>query len=317
MLTDQPPVCPTGTDAPAVFDYSELPPQDAEWLADKADKIRGYARLSALGALKIGNHLLEVRARLDDPERLQGGGYRCPFWRWVDAEFAWPRHSVRAFMQAAEAFAPLLTSDLADRFDASALYLLAAPDAPPAARAHALDLASAGQTVTNKTARAILHTVRRGEPPPLASLPDDRRKRLPGEHPEPATEDRAAELSEAIKRPRRWQECELDVRAWEAFAELNRAGDFALKPLKRGGRYRTTIFPTRGESAIVYTSNEHLRHHIIGAAAHVRRHLESSTPEFGPAHRKPLKSDVCVAPVATMPEAGESLQIQGDRRETA
>lgn len=101
-------------------------------------------RRTAADVIAIGDGLLAVKARLPHGQ----------FGPWLEAEFGWSEGHARRLMQVARAFGR--QSDHGDRFAPTALYLLAAPSVPEAARAEARTRAQAGEPITPAAARAII-----------------------------------------------------------------------------------------------------------------------------------------------------------------
>jgi modification methylase len=128
-----------------LFDYAALDPQTGALARQRAQEIQALLRRSAADIIAIGCKLAEVKAQLAHGQ----------FLDWLNAEFGWHRCTANRFMQVAEAFSSLEMSQIAT-FAPSALYLLASPSAPQAARAEALARAARGETITYSRARAIM-----------------------------------------------------------------------------------------------------------------------------------------------------------------
>lgn len=128
-----------------LFDYAALDPQTGALARQRAQEIQALLRRSAGDIIAIGRKLAEVKARLAHGQ----------FLDWLNAEFGWHRCTANRFMQVAEEFSSLEVSQFAT-FAPSALYLLASPSAPQAARAEALARAAGGETITYSRARAIV-----------------------------------------------------------------------------------------------------------------------------------------------------------------
>jgi Protein of unknown function (DUF3102)/Protein of unknown function (DUF5131) len=93
----------------------------------------------------IGDKLLAVKALLRHGE-----------WEaWLRQEFAWSVSSALKMMQVAERFKSVNLTDL--RLDVSALYLLAAPSTPTAARAEAVALAQEGTAMSVPQVKALIN----------------------------------------------------------------------------------------------------------------------------------------------------------------
>jgi hypothetical protein len=159
------------------FDYNELDPEDRKYVKDKVGVIRLLARQTAESVLHIGRHLIEVRQRL-----------KGRFLQWVETEFSWKKSNVYDMINAAEAFG--MASEIRNKFDASAMYVLAAPKTPPAAREYAIGLARDGEYITHRHAREIIDSLQPVPEPNNATA----RKILKGnptdtEHPDREPED--------------------------------------------------------------------------------------------------------------------------------
>lgn len=128
-----------------LFDYAALDSATGALARQRAEEIHGLLRRSAADIIAIGGKLAEVKARL-------GHGQ---FLEWLDAEFGWHRSTAYRFMQVAEAFAAVQISQF-EKFASSALYLLAAPATPLAARSEALARATQGESITYSLARALV-----------------------------------------------------------------------------------------------------------------------------------------------------------------
>ena len=98
---------------------------------------------TAQDIIDIGAKLAEVK------ERLGHGKFRS----WITAEFDWSHDTAINFMNVASAFGEMTKiSSIAP----SALYALAAPSTPPAARTEAIERATRGEAITHSTAKAII-----------------------------------------------------------------------------------------------------------------------------------------------------------------
>lgn len=128
-----------------LFDYAALDPATGALARQRAQEIQALLRRSAADIIAIGGKLAEVKAQVAHGQ----------FLDWLDAEFGWHRCTANRFMQAAEVFSSVEMSQFAT-FAPSALYLLASPSAPPAARSDALERAAAGESITYSLARALV-----------------------------------------------------------------------------------------------------------------------------------------------------------------
>lgn len=129
---------------PQVFDYGALDPDARGFVLERAERIHNIARMTAKGIALIGEHLAEVKGRLQHGQFLQ----------WIEREFGWAERSARRFM---EVYAQVKSANLADlQIDVSALYLIAAPSTPDPARAEVMRRAESGEVVTRAGARALV-----------------------------------------------------------------------------------------------------------------------------------------------------------------
>lgn len=136
---------------PVEFEYDQIKPEDRKFLKEKVGVIRLLARQCAESVLHIGNHLNEVRERLE---------YET-FSSWVDREFAWDLRHAQRMMMAAKAFKDLMGRQIVSNFDSSALYVLASPSSPPQARTFAIDLAQDGERISHQAAKSIVNTLKK------------------------------------------------------------------------------------------------------------------------------------------------------------
>ncbi len=112
---------------------------------------------TAQGIIEIGQRLIGVKNQL-------GHGR---FGDWLDAEFDWTERTAQQFINVARRFKSENFSDL--QLAPSALYLLAAPSTPEAAREEALERASTGESITYTTAKQIKQ---KWTPPPSKPKPE-------------------------------------------------------------------------------------------------------------------------------------------------
>lgn len=138
----------------SLFDYASLDTETRIVVQQRTEEIKVLVRRSAQDIIDIGNKLIDVKARL-------GHGN---FGGWLDAEFGWTDRTARQFMSVAEKFKSENFSVL--EIGASALYLLASPSTPEAARAEAIERASNGEAITHKVAQGIVNGHK-----PTAELP--------------------------------------------------------------------------------------------------------------------------------------------------
>lgn len=125
------------------FDYTILNATTSQFVQQQTGEIRALMKLSFESIVQIGQKLKTVKAEL-------GHGH---FRDWLNAEFNWSVWTATKFMQVADRFADTNYSHL--DIAPSALYDLAAPSTPQAARDEALDRATSGESITHATAKAI------------------------------------------------------------------------------------------------------------------------------------------------------------------
>ncbi len=124
------------------FDYASLDAPTSQFLQQHTDEIQALMKRTAQNIIDVGQKLIEVKNKL-------GHGY---FLTWLQAEFGWSYPTAARFMQVANSFKK---SYQIDNFAPSALYELAAPSTPQAARDEALTRAKAGESITGKAAKSI------------------------------------------------------------------------------------------------------------------------------------------------------------------
>jgi len=144
----------------SLFDYQALDAETRIVVQQRTGEIKALMKRTVSDIIEIGEKLIEVKERL-------GHGH---FGGWLEAEFEWSERTARRYISVAETFKSDTVSDL--RFDAKALYLLAAPSTPDEARAEAIERAEAGETITHARVKEIVaeHWIKPApapEPPPL------------------------------------------------------------------------------------------------------------------------------------------------------
>jgi len=138
------------------FDYSLLDAAARGVVQQHTTELRALARRAASDIIAIGQHLRAVKARL-------GHGH---FGSWLAAEFGWSQDTAGRFMAVAQKFGQIPHGA---EFAPKALYLLAAPGVPDAARTEALDRAATGERVDVAAAKAIIQA-HKPAPPAYAGL---------------------------------------------------------------------------------------------------------------------------------------------------
>lgn len=127
------------------FDYGNIDNETKAKVEQRASEIKSLIRQTAQDIVCIGQKLTEVKGKL------KHGSFR----NWLKAEFNWSLSSATKFMQVSEQFKDVIFTNL--NFSTSALYILAAPSTPEAARKQALKLASQGEQITYSLAKIIVN----------------------------------------------------------------------------------------------------------------------------------------------------------------
>lgn len=127
------------------FDYAALEDDTRIFVLTHTGEIKSLMRRSVQDIIEIGKRLIEVKERLDHGK----------FQDWISVEFEWTYPTAVNFMRVAERMKNINFIFL-DRFQPSALYLLAAPSAPEDALKKAMEAAEDGQTITYSAAKEII-----------------------------------------------------------------------------------------------------------------------------------------------------------------
>lgn len=125
------------------FDYSGITPASSDRIQAGLERIRELYQQSVYTALETGRQLLKIKAELVDDR-----AYR----RWIDSELRWGKSTAYQFENVAKKFGNVQNLD---KFDVSALYVLAAPSTPDAIREQAIALAESGQRVSHNRAKLL------------------------------------------------------------------------------------------------------------------------------------------------------------------
>jgi hypothetical protein len=128
------------------FDYAALDAEARIVVQQRTGEIKTLMRRAAQDIIDIGQKLIEVKAML-------GHGRFGP---WLKAEFDWSEPTAQRFMRVCGAF----QKRQIDGFAPSALYLLAAPSTPEAAREEAIRLSAIGERITHQKAKDIIEEAR-------------------------------------------------------------------------------------------------------------------------------------------------------------
>lgn len=126
------------------FDYASLDAETTQFVQQQTGEIRVLMKRTAQSIIKVGQKLIEVKEKL-------GHGQ---FLNWLSAEFEWSWDTAKRFMRVAEVFGN--NPHIADfNLAPTALYELAAPSTPLAAREEALSRAEAGESITSAGVKAL------------------------------------------------------------------------------------------------------------------------------------------------------------------
>lgn len=139
-----------------IFDYAALDPETRIVVQQKTGEIRGLIRQTAGAVWEIGEAMAAVQSALPHGQ----------FLPWLAREFPqWSKSTAYRFMDVYRSF-KLPTVGSLD-VPLRALYLLAAPSTPEAARVEALERAAEGEAMTHQRAKEIVAAHARPQAPPL------------------------------------------------------------------------------------------------------------------------------------------------------
>jgi hypothetical protein len=223
--------------APIAFDYAGLDAETRIVVQQKTDEIRERMRRAAQEIVEIGERLIAVQ------QRLLHGQWEA----WLRCEFDWSDQTARRFMHVARAFGG---KQQIVAFAPSALYALAAPATPQAAREEALARAEAGQAITYTVAQQLVEQHRpeataEGKLPEESGIRGANRARA-GAGADGATEHRTsdgraaeardhidelhiAEAHKLLLEAPKWSETEQERLYQEAYSLARQVGDQARK----------------------------------------------------------------------------------------
>lgn len=139
--------------AESAFAWADVPAERRDWLRARTEDAAGLCHRVAADTVRLGALLLEVKKRLP----------HGTFLKWLAALTAFSRATAARLMRVGRAFGGRVPD--VDDFEPSALYLLADPRVPPAAREYALEL-SKEQKVTRAVAREVIEAQRARGPEP-------------------------------------------------------------------------------------------------------------------------------------------------------
>ena len=131
------------------FLYGELPASVRKHVEAETEVIRRLLAKTARNIVQIGLRLKLVHAAIG----------RDRFQQWLRAEFCWSQSLASKYMRSAAVFGHF---EHLERFQPSALYVLAQHRCPAAARQEALDRAQAGELITKSRAEMFVSRHRRG-----------------------------------------------------------------------------------------------------------------------------------------------------------
>lgn len=132
------------------FNYDNLPPDEAQYLRERAAYINARYAMSQRLAAEIGAALLEAKANMPGV-----------FMAWVSTEFDFSIDTAENYMNVARNMPELSAPD---QYNLKAIYKLAQPSTPQAARDAAADLAEDGEKIDYETAYILANA-----PPPVVT----------------------------------------------------------------------------------------------------------------------------------------------------
>jgi hypothetical protein len=106
------------------FNYTTLDASTSQFVQQQTGEIRGLMKRTVESIFEIGQRLIVVKERL-------GHGR---FGSWLETEFDWDERTARRFMSVAENLKTKSDTVSEINLAPSALYILAAPSTPEAAR---------------------------------------------------------------------------------------------------------------------------------------------------------------------------------------
>ena len=134
--------------APTSFKYEHLDEKTQTIIWQRTSEIRELMRLTAENIISIGQKLTEVKEKL-------GHG---SFQNWLRSEFEWSEQTARQFMQVYRWSKTIKNKNFVfSQLATSALYLLAAPSTPPAARDEVLTLIDEGEKISYSCVKTIVN----------------------------------------------------------------------------------------------------------------------------------------------------------------
>ncbi len=125
------------------FDYGICSLGTAKLIQGNLERIKQLYRQTVYTALDIGLLLLEIKAALVE-QRIYG--------KWIDSEFPWGHSTANQLENVALRFANV---QCLDKFDLTALYVLAAPSTEESTRSTAIALAGKGEHISGTRAKRL------------------------------------------------------------------------------------------------------------------------------------------------------------------
>ena len=154
------------------FDYSALPTDDANFLRNAAQRVRNKV---LLGAVHVGNELIEAKKRLDHGR----------FEDWVEAEFTFSVRTARNYMAVACIYSK---SEILAVLGVTALALLASPSTPAEVIDAVEGMLGAGERPSPADVRRLIHEARYGVAPDPKPEPEPEPQPDDADHPAPEPE---------------------------------------------------------------------------------------------------------------------------------
>ena len=199
---------PTRPDCGLIMSMNEqiglpLPLTNIVALPERAQRVRDLVGVARTCIIEIGRELIAAKAEIGHGNWLD----------WIEAEFGWGHATASNYMNVASKFPTLRNMD-GLTIEATALYALAAPEVPPEARDHAIELAEQGEHVTKAEADRLIAEAMQSEQEKFEAAVGQLRAEV-AERTARAVADATQRLAE-------------DKEALEA--EIQRINDAAVKP---------------------------------------------------------------------------------------
>lgn len=130
------------------FDYKGLDKTDEKFLRERAGVIQNMCRNTAMEIIRIGTNLMEVQDKCRELD--------VSFPAWVSYHFSWSVSHAYKMINVAKQF----DQSVVNKFDSTALYLLASPSMSDNAKQIALMRAQGGEHITHAKAKEIIRSLR-------------------------------------------------------------------------------------------------------------------------------------------------------------